>query len=63
MIAGATAVAGGPPFSYTVTVHNAGSVATTAPITVTDTLPAGLSFAGTPTVPAGTSCARRPGAR
>ncbi len=53
---GATAVGGGPPFDYTITVSNIGSVATAAPITVTDTLPTGLSFAGAPTLPNGVSC-------
>jgi hypothetical protein len=55
---GATPVAGGDPFNYTVTVTNEGSVATTAPVTVTDTLGPGLEFAGTPTIPAAAgSCA------
>jgi uncharacterized repeat protein (TIGR01451 family)/LPXTG-motif cell wall-anchored protein len=53
---GATPTAGGAPFNYTITVGNDGSVATTEPITVTDTLPAGITFAGTPHVPAGGSC-------
>jgi hypothetical protein len=54
---GATPTAGGAPFNYTITVGNDGSVATTEPITVTDTLPAGVTFAGAPQVPAGGSCA------
>jgi hypothetical protein len=54
---GATATIGGPPINYTITVGNNGSVATTDPITVTDTLPAGLAFAGSPQAPAGGSCA------
>jgi fimbrial isopeptide formation D2 family protein len=54
---GATPVAGGAPFNYTITVGNDGSVASTAPITVTDTLPDGLAFAGSPQVPAGGTCA------
>ena len=53
---GVTAVAGGDPFNYTITVTNAGSVATSEPVTVTDTIGPGLEFAGTPTVPAGGSC-------
>jgi uncharacterized repeat protein (TIGR01451 family) len=54
---GATAIIGGPPINYTITVGNNGSVATSDPITVTDTLPAGLAFAGSPQVPTGGSCA------
>jgi hypothetical protein len=53
---GARPISDGSPFNYTITVGNAGSVATTEPITVTDTLPAGITFAGTPQVPAGGSC-------
>jgi uncharacterized repeat protein (TIGR01451 family) len=53
---GVTATAGGTPFNYTITVGNNGSIATSEPITVTDTLPAGIAFAGTPQVPAGGSC-------
>ena len=55
---GATPVAGGDAFNYTITVTNEGPLATSAPVTVTDTLGPGLEFAGTPSIPASTgSCA------
>ena len=49
---GATPVAGGDPFNYTITVTNEGPLATSAPVTVTDTLGPGLEFAGMPSMPA-----------
>jgi hypothetical protein len=49
---GVVATAGGDPFDYTVTVTNEGSVATSEPVTVTDTIGPGLAFAGTPSLPA-----------
>jgi hypothetical protein len=48
---GATPVAGADPFNYTITVTNQGPVATSAPVTVTDTMGPGLTFAGAPTMP------------
>jgi uncharacterized repeat protein (TIGR01451 family) len=55
---GATPVAGGDPFNYTITVTNEGPLATSAAVTVTDTIGPGLEYAGTPSMPASTgSCA------
>ncbi len=49
---------GGDPFNYTITVTNEGPLATSAAVTVTDTIGPGLEFAGTPSIPASTgSCA------
>ena len=57
-LGGATPVAGGDPFNYTLTVTNEGPIATSAPITVVDTLGPGLAFAGTASIPASAgSCA------
>jgi fimbrial isopeptide formation D2 family protein len=55
---GATPVAGGDPFNYTITVTNEGALATSAPVTMTDTIGPGLEFAGTPSMPVSAgSCA------
>ncbi len=55
---GATPVAGGDPFNYTITVTNEGPLATSSPVTVTDTIGSGLEFAGTPSMPVSAgSCA------
>ena len=48
----ATPVAGGDPFNYTIVVTNEGPFATSAPVTVVDTLGPGLVFAGTASMPA-----------
>jgi uncharacterized repeat protein (TIGR01451 family) len=45
------------PPKYTIVVGNAGTAATTGTITVTDTLPAGLTLSATPTAQSGTSWA------
>jgi uncharacterized repeat protein (TIGR01451 family) len=44
----------GGTFNYTITMTNTGNIATTSPLTITDTLPQYLTLGGTPTSPAGT---------
>jgi uncharacterized repeat protein (TIGR01451 family) len=51
----ATAIAGGAPFSYTLTVTNVGGISTGEPVTVTDVLPTGFVW-NTPNEDPGSRC-------